>query len=258
MAIDYDDPRVIADAKEKLARLYAESNYQQRVNIGRKLGYDTARTNPDSARRSAERLARYRLGKGSKLDVTSYFRDSVVPGEEPWLGTLPPFVLERGETYYLTAYVAYLQDIGSGRVDAYDGWMTPDFHTRDIRALFEAINEITEEMFAGEWVPARRTTSRNDYQNLLRIGFSEAGARVVEAAAGGEIGRDKTENELGETVTQFGVTLLSSSVRFTDTKLKKDRRAIPRSRASSRDFPKSRRKEMIQYIRRSYGQRFRR
>ena len=188
MGIDYNDPRIIADAKDKLARLYSTSTYKQRVRIGRKLGYDEKRVNPDSARRSAERLARYRLGKGSKLDVTSYFRDSVEAGENPWMGVLPPFVLERGETYYLTAYVAYLQDIGGGRVNAYDGWMTPDFHTRDIRDLFEAINEITAEMFAGEWIPARRITTRNDYQNLVRIAFSEAGARVVEEEAGGSIG----------------------------------------------------------------------
>ena len=74
MAIDYDDPIVIQDAKDKLAEMYSKANRKQRIAIGRGLGYDKARRNPDSARRSAERLATFRIGKGSKLDVTKYFR----------------------------------------------------------------------------------------------------------------------------------------------------------------------------------------
>ena len=58
----------------------------------------------------------------------------------------------------------------------------------------------------------------------------------------------------------YGVNLISSAIRFTKTKFKKDRKAIARSRASSREFPnrpKGRRKKIIQYIRRSYAQRSR-
>ena len=91
MAIDYDDPRVIQDAKDKLAEMYSRADFDGRVVIGRGLGYDKARTNRDSARRSAERLATFRIGKGSKLDVTKYFRDIVYADEDvpPWDGNLP-------------------------------------------------------------------------------------------------------------------------------------------------------------------------
>ena len=115
MAIDYDDPEVIQDAKDKLAEMYSKANRQQRIAIGRGLGYDKARRNPDSARRSAERLATFRIGKGSKLDVTKYFKD-IVFADDPvaWSGNLPPFTAEPGETYYLTAYAVFARDsVGS-------------------------------------------------------------------------------------------------------------------------------------------------
>ena len=70
MAIDYDDPAVIQEAKDKLAEMYSKADRSGRVAIGRGLGYDKAGTIPDSARRSAERLAPVRIGKGSQRDVT--------------------------------------------------------------------------------------------------------------------------------------------------------------------------------------------
>ena len=51
MAIDYDDPAVIQEAKDKLAEMYSKADRSGRVAIGRGLGYDKAGTNPDSARR---------------------------------------------------------------------------------------------------------------------------------------------------------------------------------------------------------------
>ena len=75
MAIDYNDPQVIADAKRKLSEMYAKADRRGRIAIGRGMGYDKARAKPDSARRSAERLAKYKLGKSSKFDVTPYFND---------------------------------------------------------------------------------------------------------------------------------------------------------------------------------------
>ena len=37
MAIDYDDPAVIQDAKEKLAEMYSRADRQGRIDIGRLL-----------------------------------------------------------------------------------------------------------------------------------------------------------------------------------------------------------------------------
>ena len=249
MAIDYDDPAVIQDAKDKLAEMYSRANRKQRIAIGRGLGYDKARRNPDSARRSAERLATFRIGKGSKLDVTKYFRDIVYADEDvpPWDGNLPVLTAERGETYYITAYAGFQRGEGG----AFDGFITPNFHApyNDIRSLFAGINEVVRAIFRNDPQDARFPgTNRNDYLGIIAIALSEAGVREMEQETG-----PITKREDGI----FGVTLLSSSVRFTKTKRKKDRKAIARSRASSREFPVRRRKEIIQYIRRSYAQRSR-
>tara|TARA_R100001086_G_scaffold156304_1_gene83603 strand:+ start:1848 stop:2603 length:756 start_codon:yes stop_codon:yes gene_type:complete len=249
MPIDYDDPAVIQDAKDKLAEMYSRADRKQRIAIGRGLGYDKARRNPDSARRSAERLATFRIGKGSKLNVTKYFRDIVYSDEDvpPWDGNLPVLTAERGETYYITAYSAFQRGEGG----AFDGFITPDFHApyNDIRSLFQGINDVVDAIFRNEpQNDAFPGTNRNDYLGIVAIALSEAGVREMEQDTG-----PITKREDGI----FGVTLLSSSVRFTKTKLKKDRKAIARSRASSREFPVRRRKEIIQYIRRSYAQRSR-
>lgn len=248
MAIDYDDPAVIQEAKDKLAEMYSKADRSGRVAIGRGLRYDKAGTNPDSARRSAERLATFRIGKGSKLDVTKYFRDIVYADEDvpPWDGNLPVLTAERGDTYYITGYVGFQNEEG-----AFDGFITPDFHVphNQIRRLFEGMNDVTAQIFAGQYRAKRDWRERsNDYTGVIAIGFSEAGVEEIEVDTGAI-----TKREPGV----FGVNIISSSVRFTKTRRKKDRKAIARSRASSREFPVRRRKEIIQYINRSYAQRSR-
>ena len=255
MAVDYDDPRVIQDAKDKLAEMYSKADYDGRVAIGRGLGYKGKR---DSIRRNAERLATFRIGKGSKLDVTKYFRDIVYRDEDvaPWTGDLPALTAEAGETYYITGYVAFETETEG----AFDGFITPDIHVKntEIRKLFEGMNDVAAKIFEGEFQAKRDWKQRNnDYTGIVAIGFSEEGAREIEINTG-EPGRPAaiTKREPG----LFGVNIISSSVRFTKTKRKKDRKAIARSRASSREFPnrpKGRRKKIIQYIRRSYAQRSR-
>jgi hypothetical protein len=253
MAIDYNDPAIIQDAKEKLAEMYAKADKNGRIAIGRGMGYDKARRNRDSARRSASRLATFRIGKGSKLDVTKYFRDIVYNDEDepPWGGELPFLSAERGETYYITAFAAFQKS--EDRYDGFDGFITPDFHVpyNEIRRLFEGINDVIRDIFNDDYT-ARRDERReripNDYKGIYAIALSEAGVREMEVTTG-----PITKREEG----MFGVTLISSSIRFTKTKFKKDRKAIARSRSSSRDFPVRRRKEIIQYIRRAYPQRVR-
>jgi hypothetical protein len=255
MPIDYDDPTVIQDAKDKLAEMYSKADFDGRVTIGRGLGYSGKK---DSIRRNAERLATFRIGKGSKLDVTKYFRDIVYRDEDvaPWTGDLPALTAESGETYYITGYVAFETETEG----AFDGFITPDIHVKntEIRKLFEGMNDVAAKIFEGEFQAKRDWKQKNnDYTGIVAIGFSEAGAREIEINTG-EPGRPAaiTKREPG----LFGVNIISSSVRFTKTKRKKDRKAIARSRAGSREFPnrpKGRRKEIIQYIRRSYAQRSR-
>jgi hypothetical protein len=264
MAIDYDDPAVIQDAKDKLAEMYSKADRQGRIDIGRLLGYDKARTNPDSARRSAERLATFRVGKGSKLDVTRYFKD-LVTQDDPvaWTGELPFITLERGEFYYLVGYVGFLQEnVVDGTLSAFDGFITPTLKSRgnlkghakginQVRELFEEFNDVVQRIFDGTFQDEGDSRLSNDYAGIVAIGISREGVDEIEERAGRIT---KTRPDV------YGVTLISSAVRFTKTKRKKDRKAIARSRASSREFPnrpKGRRKEIIQKIRRSYAQRSR-
>ena len=264
MAIDYDDPKIIQDAKEKLAEMYSKADRAGRIKIGRGLGYDKNRTNPDSARRSAERIATFRIGKGSKLDVTKYFKDIVTQeNQTAWSGELPFITLEPNEFYYLVGYVGFLQEnVTTGALSAFDGFITPTLKRRgnpkghakginQVRQLFEEFNIIVSQIFDGTFQVEGDSRLSNDYTGIIAIGISREGVDEIESRAGRIT---KTRPDV------YGVTLISSAVRFTKTKFKKDRKAIARSRASSREFPnrpKGRRKKIIQYIRRSYAQRSR-
>ena len=185
MAIDYDDPAVIQEAKDKLAEMYSKAARSGRVAIGRGLGYAKAGTNPDSARRSAERLATFRIGKGSKLDVTKYFRDIVYADEDvpPWDGNLPVLTAERGETYYITAYAGFQRGEGG----AFDGFITPNFHAthNNIRSLFEGVNQVVRAIFRNDPQDARFPgTNRNDYLGIIAMALSEVGIREMEPDTG--------------------------------------------------------------------------
>ena len=216
MAIDYDDPEVIQDAKDKLAEMYSRADRRGRVEIGRLLGYDKARTNPDSARRSAERLATFRVGKGSKLDVTRYFKD-LVTQDDPvaWTGELPFITLERGEFYYLVGYVGFLQEnVVDGTLSAFDGFITPTLKRRgnpnghakginQVRELFEEFNDVVERIFDGTFQDEGDSRLSNDYEGIVAIGISREGVDEIEAEAGRIT---KTRPDV------YGVTLISSAV----------------------------------------------
>ena len=260
MATDYNDPEVLAEAKRKLSELYAISNRQQRIQLGRGLGYDQKRVNPDSARRSAARLASFRLGKGVKLDVTRFFQDYITfdewaEGKNAWKGSVPPYVMEPDETFYLTStslivkseQVDFVPPIG---IEAY---ITPSFHSRDIESLFAAVDGIVDSYFDGSFQPMKGTV--DNYRGVIAIGISEEGVQYLERLY--DLGA--LPREIVDGKTQFKVSLVSSAVRKTRTKYKKDRKALPRTSApAARDFPRTRRKEIVQYINRSYGQRVRR
>ena len=71
MAIDYNSPAVISEARRKLADLYARSDTRQRTQLGRRLGY---KGKPESARRSVRRLATFTIRTGEATNINAYFR----------------------------------------------------------------------------------------------------------------------------------------------------------------------------------------
>ena len=100
--IDYDSPAVMAEARRKLAEMYAAEDTAGRTYIGRKLKY---KGKPENIRRSVRRLAQFTIKEGEKTSLNQFFKpyaikpDSTVDdlGEfleseaNPYLGTAPPY-----------------------------------------------------------------------------------------------------------------------------------------------------------------------
>lgn len=276
MAINYNDPEIIQDAKRKLSEMYAVSNTKQRIAIGRGMGYDKSRENPDSARRSAERLSKFKIGAGTKLDVTNYFYDIAVfsggfdvkrnlngfleeinpPNDNiAWKGKTPSFTVVRNTNWQIVSNVVLVKEDligGSVLVETFINSIV----SKDPRDCFESIEGRAYQYLEGTYIARDNPDGDNSYRGISGIGFSELGVQYLEQLNNATLTRDIDENT-GK--TQFGLTLISTEALFTKTKFKKDRKILPRKEpvSTSRDFPKSpkRRKEIIQYIRRAYPQR---
>lgn len=276
MAINYNDPKIIQDAKRKLSEMYAVSNFKQRVAIGRGMGYDKSRENPDSARRSAERLSKFKIGAGTKLDITNYFYDIAVfsggfdvkrnketgfleeldpPNDNiVWKGKTPSFTVIKNTEWQIVSNVVLEKEENTGSV------LVESFINSIVSSnpedCFESIEGRTYQYLEGTYIARDNPDGDSPYRAINQIGFSELGVQYLEQFNNSKLPRD-INNETKK--TQFGVTLISTKALFTKTKLKKDRKIIERKEpvSTARDFPKSpkRRKEIIQYIRRAYPQR---
>jgi hypothetical protein len=276
MAINYNDPEIIQDAKRKLSEMYAISNTKQRIAIGRGMGYDKSRENPDSARRSAERLSKFKIGAGTKLDVTNYFYDIAEfsggfdvkrnlngfleelnsPNDNiVWKGKTPSFTVVKNTNWQIVSNVVLEKEDIIGSSVLVESFIN-SIVSSNPEDCFESIEGRTYQYLEGTYIARDNPDGDSPYRGISQIGFSELGVQYLEQINNATLTRDIDENT-GK--TQFGVTLISTEALFTKTKLKKDRKILPRKEpvSTARDFPKSpkRRKEIIQYIRRAYPQR---
>ena len=247
--IDYADPAVIADARRKLAEMYAKSDTAGRTEIGRKLGYSGK---PANIRRSVRRLSRFQIGIGEKDDITGYFRPYVTIDEpEPWLGALPPYTVSG--RVQITSFVMLLI-----RVETEDGYVFLDTRTSfintatytSLRPVFEDFNRRTERLFYNE----------DEYEGLEAIAFSEAGIEAL---------LDRPEYDTAvpprEDPSNYGIALTSTKHEWVqktvEGKKKWVQQPLTPPTATGRPFPKKRRKdqptqeEMIRYIRRAHPRR---
>jgi len=277
MAINYNDPKIIQDAKRKLSEMYAVSNAKQRIAIGRGMGYDKSRENPDSARRSAERLSKFKIGAGTKLDVTSYFYDVgefnggfdikrdkktgfLTELDSPndniaWKGNTPTFTVIKNTEWQIVSNVVLEKEENRNTV-LVESFIN-SIVSSDPGDCFESIEGRAYQYLEGTYIARDNPdASSPSYNAIKRIGLSELGVQYLEQFNNSKLPRDINQKTKK---TQFGVTLISTKALFTKTKLKKDRKIMERKEpvSTSRDFPKSekRRKEIIQYIRRAYPQR---
>jgi hypothetical protein len=276
MVINYNDPKIIQDAKRKLSEMYAVSNTKQRIAIGRGMGYDKSRENADSARRSAERLSKFKIGAGTKLDITNYFYDIAEfsggfdvkrnlngfleelnsPNDNiVWKGKTPSFTVIKNTNWQIVSNVVLEKEDIIGSSVLVESFIN-SIVSSNPEDCFESIEGRTYQYLEGTYIARDNPDGDSPYRGISQIGFSELGVQYLEQINNATLTRDIDENT-GK--TQFGVTLISTEALFTKTRLKKDRKILPRKEpvSTARDFPKSpkRRKEIIQYIRRAYPQR---
>jgi len=250
---DYNSPAVMAEARRKLAEMYAAEDTAGRTQLGRNIGYKTGK--PVNIRRSVRRLFRATLSVGDKRIVTSYFKPYVTDEDPyPWKGNIPPFTLDSSPVerhgkagvfdpagFRIMSYVMIV-----GQTDAMftlAAYIDAPLTSTDITALFESYNEEVADSF----LHPERFVENPSRQNVVAIAFSAAGIDALLKLPQFEGLVPPREPE-----SLYDIVLRSTRYRYVDGKLQ------PQTQPTGRPLPsrpKGRRKKMIQFINRSYGQR---
>ena len=223
--IDYDSPAVMAEARRKLAEMYAAADTRGRTKLGEDLGYSGK---PENIRRSIRRLARARLGEGQKESLDAYFKDYVTYDDpDPRRhDRIPPYSIQGNAQIH--AFVMQVAEDGR----TYTSYIFTG-GSDSIRVLFDEFAEEVISCF----------TNEEDYQGLEAIAFTPVGIAALVERWDVEPPREPESN--------YGITLHNTRFAYVDKK----RQDMTAPTITGRQFPKRRRKEMIQFINRSYGQR---
>ena len=223
--IDYDSPAVMAEARRKLAEMYAAEDTAGRTRLGRNLGYSGK---PENIRRSIRRLARARLGEGQKENLNAYFKDYVTYDDpDPRRhDRIPPYSIQ-GNAQIHAFVMMVAEDRGTYTSFIYTGG------SNSIRVLFD---EFADEVIS-------RFSDEERYLGLDAIAFTPAGIAALVNRWGVVPPREPEHN--------YGITLHNTRFAYVDKK----RQDMTPPTITGRQFPKRRRKDMIQFINRSYGQR---
>ena len=223
--VDYDSPRVMAEARRKLAEMYAAEDTAGRTRLGRSLGYSGK---PENIRRSIRRLARARLGEGQKENLNAYFKDYVTYDDpDPRRhDRIPPYSIQ-GNAQIHAFVMMVAEDRGTYTSFIYTGG------SNSIRVLFD---EFADEVIS-------RFSDEERYLGLDAIAFTPAGIAALVNRWGVVPPREPEHN--------YGITLHNTRFAYVDKK----RQDMTPPTITGRQFPKRRRKDMIQFINRSYGQR---
>ena len=223
--IDYDSPAVMAEARRKLAEMYAAADTPGRTRLGRSLGYSGK---PENIRRSIRRLARARLGEGQKENLNAYFKDYVTYDDpDPRRhDRIPPYSIQ-GNAQIHAFVMMVAEDRGTYTSFIYTGG------SNSIRVLFD---EFADEVIS-------RFSDEERYLGLDAIAFTPAGIAALVNRWGVVPPREPEHN--------YGITLHNTRFAYVDKK----RQDMTPPTITGRQFPKRRRKDMIQFINRSYGQR---
>ena len=257
-AIDYNSPQVMAEARRKLAEMYASEDTAGRTYIGRKLGYGGK---PENIRRSVRRLAQFTIKKGEETSLNRFFKpyttkpDSTVETLQqfleseanPYLGIAPLYsITGMAQIQARVMFVIERYDEGYAYFDTFPTWInTPMFDNMNVgmKAFIERIYLLyfdPEEMV--------RLKMRG-YPGLDGIAFSAEGVEQI-------LSLPKYEGvpPPREPLDNYGIFLHSTKSVFEGRR----RLAFAAPSVTGRPFPsrpKGRRKKIIQYINRSYAAR---
>ena len=256
MAIDYNSPAVISEARRKLAEMYAQSDTKQRTEFSQQL---YPKSSPESARRSVRRLTRYTIAPGETANVTKSFRSFTTilqrnPKPQPFI---PPAFAIDGKAQ-ITAFAMFVV-----RMRYREGWEGLETYYSQINSAgFDTVSKVVESFVAQaelvyEEPEALRALGMDGYPGLEAIAFSQEGIDDLRA-----IPMYDSIEPPAEPVENFGIQMYNTKFDYEEIVVdgeKKSRRLPMRPpTATGRPFPNrpaGRRKEMIQFINRSYAQR---
>ena len=256
--IDYSDPSVIADARRKLAEMYASEDTAGRTYIGRKLKY---KGKPENIRRSVRRLVQYTLKKGEKTSLNQFFKSyTIKPDSEieslrefleseanPYLGIEPPYsITGLARIQARVMFVVKRHEEGYAYFDTFATWISPP----GFQNMRKGILTFLERVYLLYYDPAEMEKLKMvGYPGLEAIAFSGEGVEQLLALP-------EYEGVLPprEPLDNYGIFIHSTKSAF------KEGERLPPAPPSvtGRQFPnrpKGRRKEIIQYINRSYAAR---
>ena len=243
--VDYDSPRVMAEARRKLAEMYAAEDTAGRTHIGRKLAY---KGKPANIRRSVRRLAQFTIKEGEETNLNRYFRPyTTIEEPDPYLGIAPPFSITG--MAQIQAYVMFLvrrEQGGFTYFETFPSWInTPMFD--NMNEGMKAFSHRVDMLYFDPDELMR--LGMRGYPGLEAIAFSADGVEQL-------LSLPEYEGEMPprEPLDNYGISLHSTKHSY------KGAKKLPFAPPSvtGRPFPsrpKGRRKEIIQYINRSYAAR---
>ena len=248
--IDYDSPAVMAEARRKLAEMYAAADTRGRTRLGRSLGYSGK---PANIRRSVRRLMA-EVSKTESVVVTEYFEPYVtnesIESRIAWKGRLPAWGIEG--RFFINSSVMYLSEFPSG-VLAWTQGLNGRKALSSVPALFQRYSDEVLLRLDGFYDEEREVARESG--KMLGIAFSNEGAAALIRHFGLE-GRVA----LPERLTDYGIVLVPTHEIYAEEIVDGKKKAVKQGYGefrgeTARPFPKRKRREIIQFINRSYPQR---
>tara|TARA_R100001129_G_scaffold29042_1_gene19357 strand:+ start:942 stop:1712 length:771 start_codon:yes stop_codon:yes gene_type:complete len=228
-----------------LSQIYSSLDRDGRLRLAERLGYGGTDA---SKLRSLRRILAGEIRYGSKVNVTRFFRPTTTV-DDPFplrrvpdirIGSVQPDRIRRnpdiGGLYQIVSQVMYVRETELGLV-SFASYLNSGA-SRNISRLFEDYNQRAAEVYQTDFEQNPRASP-----GIIAIAFSDRGAR--ELAQDYDVSIPQviaTENEGVQSVSSYGVALVPGGTPTTQGYGRQ-------SSFGTRRLPKSRRNEIIRYVR---------